>query len=728
MNSSFFSIDESTLKRLKIMDDFESLRSSSKDPKCLLRALATWGDRATRRDGLRALLRIEVEFLNRESLFEVDQQVLVNRFPELSSEINLLDRQDIFGLDEPPKSGTRVGPYLVKETKSSKGGQAHLCLATDTRLNRKVALKVSKRRAINNRLIQEAILSGSISDPFIIPIYSSGLYRELVYLAMPFFEKGALGHQAPNWLDANRLQLLQSFSRLCRTVHTMHEFGVRHNDITPWNILITAHNEFILADFGMAESLDNWTGTLLTGPVGTPPFMSPERATGEADALDTSADIFGLGATLFWFLTGRRPFQGEAASEVLENSRRSNVNPDGNRLLAKQPRVFQHICKQAMHPSVGKRLSTAAELAQAIDESLHHIANSRHRRLSYLTMATLFALCVAIAALFSGSRPSAYDASTLEPADTRIADSNEGRSNPPAWLQDIFMDQNVDPRGFSDHLGGIGIELGSDYYSSDLISKDALSTIMNKGGAYATLIPQLYFEFQSELDLPLVLQFRVFPRPWRSCLSLTGLKPPFPWTHDTYGPLEQLDFEAPGPVQWRLVPNGPNPDGYSIGPFDTSLDLSTETLQQFLDSFLRTVANNAKLESLFVWNTNGDYAELGGKWDTSITFLNDHRHAIEKVEFQPSYPSLNSAIQFSELVGEIGTQDFYLSVKSPTTLNSQIDPNLRMSARRLSEGIDPPPAIVIYWIDGTMSAYQLNAGSPALVLDSHHLLKSDSRH
>ena len=105
---------------------------------------------------------------------------------------------------------------------------------------------------------------------------------------------------------------------IARALHYAHQRGVLHRDIKPGNILIDANDQPHLVDFGLAKLLEaDSTLTLTEAIMGSPAYMSPEQAAGQARQLTVAADIYSLGAVLYQALTGRPPFRGESALETM---------------------------------------------------------------------------------------------------------------------------------------------------------------------------------------------------------------------------------------------------------------------------------------------------------------------------------------------------------------------------------------------------------------------------
>ena len=129
----------------------------------------------------------------------------------------------------------------------------------------------------------------------------------------------------PRGIDPVRA--LEIIAEAAEGLHYAHERGILHRDIKPENILIEEETGQVkVADFGLASFFEKPEASILDGAIcGSPSYMSPEQAKGEA--LSPRSDVFSLGVTLYQLLSGRRPFEGRSTLEVLENIRNNQRVP-----------------------------------------------------------------------------------------------------------------------------------------------------------------------------------------------------------------------------------------------------------------------------------------------------------------------------------------------------------------------------------------------------------------
>src|SRR6185369_2161924 len=212
--------------------------------------------------------------------------------------------------------------------------------ARQTQINRVVALKVMAAGQFASpdfleRFRIEAEAVASLDDPHIVPIYEVGECEGQPFFSMRFVEGGSLAQRiSKGKIPLSNREVVELLSKLARAVPHAHQRGILHRDIKPGNILLDAKGEPHLTDFGLAKLVaKDSTLTRTMAMLGTPSYMSPEQARGEAKQLTTAVDVYGLGAVFYELLTGRPPFAGgttmETVRQVLEKEPRrpSSLKP-----------------------------------------------------------------------------------------------------------------------------------------------------------------------------------------------------------------------------------------------------------------------------------------------------------------------------------------------------------------------------------------------------------------
>lgn len=259
--------------------------------------------------------------------------------------------------------GTLLGSYVV-EKGIGIGAFATVYAATDTRLNRKVAMKLLLQSSDAHpesrlRMQREAKAIASVSHPCIVPIFETGTYRSHDYIVTRFVDGSTLAqHLIERSLAVS--ESVELVRQLASALQTAHQVGVVHRDIKPANVMLEDGVPQLL-DFGLA-ALEG-SSQLLTREgdlVGTPAYMPPEQADGHALRADGRSDIYSLGATLYRLVSGSLPFSGtttEVISKVLHTEAR--FPPESVHAIDKDVQVIVLKCLQK---DPADRYQTAGEL------------------------------------------------------------------------------------------------------------------------------------------------------------------------------------------------------------------------------------------------------------------------------------------------------------------------------------------------------------------------------
>jgi serine/threonine-protein kinase len=254
------------------------------------------------------------------------------------------------------------------------GGQGVIYKARQLSTGRLVALKVMRAGGTADReqlthFRGEAALMARLHHPHIVRVYEQGDVGGCPFIAMEFVEGGSLDEriagrpQPPRW--AARL-----VEGLARGAHHAHRQGVVHLDLKPANVLLTVEGAPKIIDFGLARRLDTGEGRGEASRVsGTPGYMAPEQADGNARAFGPPTDVHGLGAVLYKLLTGRAPFQGDSVLDMLCRTGSSEPEP-ASRLRADVPPVLETICMKCLRKAPGQRYAGADALADCLGRFL----------------------------------------------------------------------------------------------------------------------------------------------------------------------------------------------------------------------------------------------------------------------------------------------------------------------------------------------------------------------
>jgi protein kinase-like protein len=273
----------------------------------------------------------------------------------------------------------RVGNYIV-ERRLGAGGQADVFLARDVVLRRLVALKVLHRSSgpsQNVRGLEEARLIATLDHPNIVRVHHVELSEGVWYMAMEYVDGGNLELRVTRAGALDPVRALRHALVVADALQHAHKIGVVHRDVKPQNLLETRAGVLKLADFGLAglrqESLDN-TGKPVR-LVGTPQYLAPEMWLGENAT--AKSDIYGLGATLYFMLTGRPPFPAKTVRDL----RHAHLT-ETPAMAADTPAAAAEVVLHCMAKNPADRPASASALCDEIQDALGVITGDRRKRVT----------------------------------------------------------------------------------------------------------------------------------------------------------------------------------------------------------------------------------------------------------------------------------------------------------------------------------------------------------
>ena len=247
------------------------------------------------------------------------------------------------------------------------GGMCKIYLAESERAGSLVVLKVfsqvpdvSERIVGFDRFLQEYEIVAGLKHRNIVRIYDLGVADDHAYIAMEHFPAGDLRQRMKTPLaPATALHYLEQIASALEAIHAV---GVLHRDLKPANVMLRADGSLCLIDFGLAKV--NELDLELTGTreiFGTPYYMSPEQ--GHAELIDARSDLYSLGVVFYEMLTGRKPYTGGSAMEVIYKHKRAELP-----VIDPQYAYYEPILKRLLAKSPEDRFQSARALLDAIAE------------------------------------------------------------------------------------------------------------------------------------------------------------------------------------------------------------------------------------------------------------------------------------------------------------------------------------------------------------------------
>ena len=273
--------------------------------------------------------------------------------------------------------GQRLGPYLIIRHLGT-GGMGEVYLATDTRLDRFVALKILSGEVANDkrrmqRFEREARMVSALNQPNILTIFEFGEVDSLHFLASEYVD----GETLRDYLRTHRLRLgeiLDLTIQICTALQVAHEAKIVHRDIKPENVMIRRRDHIVkVLDFGLAKGPEVASITSVTDSevatqyktaagtiLGTVNYMSPEQAQGLP--VDDRTDLWSTGVVLYEMVSGHVPFKGRTASHTIVQILENEPAPLITAAKVSVPDELQRILNKALAKNPDERYQTAKDL------------------------------------------------------------------------------------------------------------------------------------------------------------------------------------------------------------------------------------------------------------------------------------------------------------------------------------------------------------------------------
>ncbi|MBI4612802.1 MAG: serine/threonine protein kinase [Planctomycetes bacterium] len=271
-------------------------------------------------------------------------------------------------LREDQLAGVELNGYLCEQP-VGRGGMGVVYRAKDLKLGRTVAIKVLARAFSSDekqvgRFKREGKAAARLNHPNVATIHNIDDLEGLHYIIMEFLEGRNLEAVVESDGPLDPREAARFVARVAEALHVAHQAKVVHRDIKPANLFLTNAGEIKITDFGLARDYGADDGLTRTGQiVGTPHFMSPEQ--GEGKQVDARSDIYSLGCSFYFLLTGKKPFEGDSPIAVMvAHIREQPVLP--HEINPKVPPAMSQVVLKMMAKTPEERYPTMAEVVRIL--------------------------------------------------------------------------------------------------------------------------------------------------------------------------------------------------------------------------------------------------------------------------------------------------------------------------------------------------------------------------
>lgn len=359
----------------------------------------------------------------------------------------------------------KLGRYDI-ECLVGRGGMGVVFRAHDRDLHRVIALKVLARHlahsgAARQRFAREARAAAAILHPNVLPIYDVNVKGNVPYLVMQYVSGESLQTRVDRDGPLPIEEVLRIAKQTAEALAAAHQQGLIHRDVKPANILLEEGTDrVVLGDFGLARATDDASLTQTGVVTGTPSYMSPEQAKGEA--ISPLSDLFAMGSVMYFMLSGHPPFRAETTMGVLNHVCHSNPAPI-RQVNSAVPIEVARVVDGLMRKAPSRRIPTAHALADRLAGLLAELQAGNLRIGVPISLKWLIGAGVAIALLLaSGLLMSLLDTNGSLPQDSSDTASARTATESIAANADLRDEQAARglSTGESSADGGSDAELG----------------------------------------------------------------------------------------------------------------------------------------------------------------------------------------------------------------------------------------------------------------------------
>ncbi len=299
--------------------------------------------------------------------------------------------------------GRTLGQYRL-DKRIGKGGMGAVYRAYDTERERTFAVKCmleTERPSDVQRFLREASTASLLKHPNIVGVYTIEEADGILYIVMELLSGRPLSQRLREEPRIQRGEAVRVVRDVARALAYAHDLGIMHRDVKPRNIMVCDDGHARLMDFGLAREMTHGATVTTKGHVmGTPQYMSPERAQASRRTVDHRSDVWSCGVILYEIATGRMPFAAKTPVDVLDRILKEDPEPPC-RVDPSLPADLETIILKCLEKDPRHRYATARELAEDLDRYLEGkpiVAQRRHVRSRAWIAAVLTLAAAAVAA------------------------------------------------------------------------------------------------------------------------------------------------------------------------------------------------------------------------------------------------------------------------------------------------------------------------------------------
>lgn len=264
----------------------------------------------------------------------------------------------------------KVGPYLI-DRKIGAGGMGNVYHGVHESTGQEAAIKVlpaamAREEGFVQRFSREIDALRQLSNRHIVQLFQDGETTDgTFYYAMEFVDGHTLTAEITNRKKLPWKDVIEYSMQIAAALKAAHDAGIVHRDLKPSNLMLTKDRTVKLTDFGVASLFASARLTRTGGVVGTAEYMSPEQARGQRAS--RRSDLYSLGAVMYAMLTGRPPFTGASANDILQKHQFSQFDKP-SRYVAELPRPVEEVVCQLLEKDPSKRLPDALVVMKRLEQ------------------------------------------------------------------------------------------------------------------------------------------------------------------------------------------------------------------------------------------------------------------------------------------------------------------------------------------------------------------------